>query len=239
MSREFLLGFSCQEDRTSLPAKTRHAIGSPPQMWRLLSSNHIPSWFLLSSSSLFPPQRVLVYRGRLFCLSTFLSAGQHSTKYICVVDCASRVHLNFTVYIQMILDLLCFFFFNCTWWLDLHIYLPPPPLPCTALPHILRSWLCLDDLSVEGTCSDATFVLNFSVNSVFFFSLDSKVDVSSCCVLLLLLVPVGGVIPHWVLGFEKNNANQTDQAKTKTKHLWFCLSSCWRISTSAERTWEA
>lgn len=162
MDIEVLLRFSCRENRTSLPAKTRPAIGSSLQTWQLLSSNHIPPWFFWSSLSLFP---VLVFRGKLFYLSTFLPTGQPSTKYICVVDCASTWSILY-IYKWYWICCVVFFFVFFSIVLDglfAHLPLRPSP-PCTALPPptIVAGYVLTIHL-VEGTCSDATFV-NFSKN---------------------------------------------------------------------------
>lgn len=155
---EVLLCFKLPRGQTSPPppAKTRPAIGSSQDV-RLdvavtrggcLSSNHVPPWLFWSSSSLSPPQRVLVFRGRLFYLSTFLSTGQHSTKYICTCRWLCVKLSTWTVlYICRRYWIYCVIFFFLLLYLMayLHTYLsaPPPslsPLPTTHPSFLIMLW---------------------------------------------------------------------------------------------------
>lgn len=148
----FYFALSCREDRPPPPAP-HHPLPPPRHALPLvhlsrhggdsggcLSSNHVPPWLFWSSSSLSPPQRVLVFGGRLFYLSTFLSTGQHSTKYICTCRWLCVKVSTWTIlYICRRYWIYCvvFFFFYCTWWLICTPTSPPPPPPTTTHPSFL------------------------------------------------------------------------------------------------------
>lgn len=144
------------------------------------------------------------------------------------------VHLNCTIHMQTILDLLCyfFFFFYCTWWLICTPTSPPLPHPShPSPPHILPFWLCCDDSLVEGTCSDATAV-KCSVN--YFLFAGCKRRHRLLWLLLLLLVPAGGAVPSWAMG----RLLLFFKTRTKTKQHSSHPALCWRLVTLLELTWE-
>lgn len=189
----FYFALSCREVRTPPPPPSSPITTSPlrqdtPCHWFIsadvavtqggcLSSNYVSPWLFWSSSPLSPPQRVLVFRGRLFYLSTFLSTGQHSTKYLsmCRWLCV-KVSTWTILYICRQYWIYCVvifvFFFYCTWWLICTPTSPPPHHSHPSPPHILPFWLRWDNSLVEGMCSDATAVK---------CSVDANTGCCGCC----------------------------------------------------------